>query len=199
MIRSALIPLSALLVVMLAACDSSTRTPVQDNTKKYEPVVELTEAQQAQKQRALAAQSKLFASLFEELTGSMAANGPAASIEVCKSRAPELARAVSEETGVRIGRTSFRLRNPNNIPPAWARQLVEDRIEQEQYVTLPANGLGVLLPIPLMDSCLQCHGNDEQVQPEVRDAILSLYPEDAATEFVEGELRGYFWVEVPAQ
>ncbi|MGI9516170.1 MAG: c-type heme family protein [Pirellulaceae bacterium] len=199
MIRSALISLSALLVVMLAACNSSTPTPVQDNTKKYEPVIELTETQQEQKQRALSARDKLFASLFEELTGSMAANGPAASIEVCKSRAPELAQAVSEETGVRIGRTSFRLRNPDNIPPGWARRLVEDRVEQEQYVTLPGHGLGVLLPIPLMDNCLQCHGNDVQVTTDVRDAILSLYPEDAATGFVEGELRGYFWIEVPAQ
>ncbi len=200
MTRTACFPFTILLLVMAAGCNSTTPTaPSARPSKEFRTVVELTPAQQQQKQAAIAAKDKLFAALFAELTSSMAEDGPAKSIEVCKSRAPELARAVSEESGVQIGRTSFQLRNPENRPPNWAVDFVQDRIAEPQHVALPDDGLGVLLPIPLKDTCLQCHGNDEQILPEVKDAILALYPGDAATDFAEGDLRGYFWVEVPRQ
>ena len=196
--RSVLTLATLLVIGVLPACNAPVETADPEPARKNQPLEELSEVQEAQKETALAARDKLFSSLFQELTGAMADGGPAASIEVCKTRASELAREVAQETGVRIGRTSFRLRNPENEPPRWARRYVADRIEREQYVGLADDALGVLLPIRLQDTCLQCHGNEEQIQPEVRDAILALYPEDSATEFAEGDLRGYFWIEVPA-
>ena len=43
--------------------------------------------------------------------------------------------------------------------------------------------------------CLACHG--AQVAPAVRTAIAAHYPDDAATGFAVGDLRGGLWVEVP--
>ncbi|MDT4883752.1 hypothetical protein FQZ97_1198250 [compost metagenome] len=44
--------------------------------------------------------------------------------------------------------------------------------------------------------CLACHGT--QMAPQVRAAIAAHYPDDAATGFAVGDLRGGLWVEVPA-
>ena len=58
--------------------------------------------------------------------------------------------------------------------------------------------LGVLTPIQMASSCLTCHGGPEDLGEGVADALAKHYPEDAATGFAEGELRGWFWVESPA-
>ena len=43
--------------------------------------------------------------------------------------------------------------------------------------------------------CLNCHG--VELAPDVAGRIAELYPEDRATGFEAGELRGVFWVEFP--
>ena len=55
-----------------------------------------------------------------------------------------------------------------------------------------------LLPIQLKVGCLGCHGPRESILPTVREALEAAYPDDKATGFKAGELRGWFWVEVPA-
>ena len=78
-------------------------------TTAIEPLKSLTTSQQNQKQLAIDAKDKLFDSLLGELMKSMGEKGPAKSISVCKIRAPEIATQVSKDTGIRIGRTSFKL------------------------------------------------------------------------------------------
>ena len=178
-------------------CQKAQTNPSSNIDTNLQPLATLTGDQQKQKELAIASKEKLFQSLLGELTKSMGENGPAKSISVCKTRAPEIAAAIGEESGVRIGRTSIKLRKPENRPPEWAVSFVTDQIENEVEVELPENGLGVLLPIRLKATCTLCHGTDNQVTPEVNAAIASIYPEDQATGFAEGDLRGYFWVEVP--
>lgn len=164
--------------------------------QKLEPLSSLTPAQEKQKELALSTRDELFKTLSGELMTSMSENGPAKSIKVCKTRAPEVAAKISEETGVRIGRTSFKLRNTENQPPDWAKPYVEERVEKEIVVELPDQELGALLPIRLKAACVMCHGTNEQVTPDVKAAIAANYPDDQATGFKENDLRGYFWVEV---
>ena len=61
-----------------------------------------------------------------------------------------------------------------------------------------ANSLALRLMrgIATEPGCLACHG--AQVAPAVRAAIAAHYPDDAATGFAVGDLRGGLWVEVPA-
>lgn len=161
-------------------------------------IAELSPEQQAQKDLAIEAKDKLFQSLLGELTESMGKHGPAKSIAVCKTRAPEIATSIGKEAGVQIGRTSFKLRNDSNTAPEWASTFVNSKIEQPVEVALANDGLGVLLPIRLKATCTLCHGTAEQVQPDVKAALISNYPNDTATGFAEGDLRGYFWIEVPS-
>ena len=64
-------------------------------------------------------------------------------------------------------------------------------------IALADGHLGVLLPIRLKAQCLMCHGPKEQVLPDVQAAIGRAYPNDQATGFQEGDLRGWFWLSVP--
>ncbi len=185
------------LVLFLTGCQGPPSEQAVDH-RAHPPLTTLTDAQSLQKEQALQARDQLMAGLISELTASLSENGPVHSIRVCKDRAPVIARSVRQKSGVNIGRTSFRLRNPANRPPNWATQLVEQQVQQEVAVELAENQLGVLSPIRLQATCLLCHGDRQQVIPDVQAALATHYPEDKATGFDEGELRGYFWMEVPA-
>jgi hypothetical protein len=41
-----------------------------------------------------------------------------------------------------------------------------------------------------------CHGLEDQITPDVKSQLAELYPEDRATGFKEGDLRGWFWIEM---
>ncbi len=157
---------------------------------------DLTPAQEQQLEHALEARKVLFSRLSAELKDTMQESGPVAAIAVCKDSAPRIARAVSEEQGLQIGRTSFKLRNPSNVPPNWAEPVVERQASDPVYLAGPSGELGVLLPIRAQGACLTCHGGEEDVPSEVRAAVANLYPEDEATGFAAGDLRGWFWIEV---
>lgn len=158
----------------------------------------LDERQQAQRKAAAGAQQALFGSLFAELSAAMEEGRPSAAIDVCATRAPEIAGEVSREHGVRIGRTSFKLRNPANTAPVWADLAIDDRPAEPMYFADDTGRLGALTPIRLAASCLQCHGSGDDIAPETRAALSRRYESDRATGFAEGDLRGWFWVEVPA-
>jgi len=57
--------------------------------------------------------------------------------------------------------------------------------------------LGALLPIRLRAECEMCHGPVESITEDIHRAIDTFYPNDQAVGFVEGDLRGWVWVEVP--
>ena len=137
--------------------------------------------------------------LMSALQAGLAGGAPLA-IEVCQLQAPAIADALSVD-GVRMGRTSHRLRNPDNAGPAWAREamtayLQADNAPQPRTIMLPGGRQGYVEPIRVQTQCLACHG--QALAPDVARAIAERYPEDQATGFTEGDLRGAFWVEYPA-
>ena len=56
----------------------------------------------------------------------------------------------------------------------------------------------VALPIPMDAPCLVCHGAPEAIPDAVRSVLTERYPDDAATGYQAGELRGAIWAEAPA-
>lgn len=159
---------------------------------------ELDEAQSALRDRALAARDALMGKLKSRLMEVVSKDGLPAAISVCKEDAPRLAKEVSAEQGLSIGRTSHRLRNPANKPPAWAVELVKEEVAEPTYLS-SETGLAALLPIPTGPMCMNCHGTKEGIPADVLAALGENYPDDQATGFEEGDLRGWFWVEVDGQ
>jgi hypothetical protein len=127
------------------------------------------------------------------------ASGPAEAIAVCRTRAPEIASALSGD-GVRIGRASDRLRNPANAPPDWVAPLLEayrsDPSERSARVAdLGERRRGYVEPITVQALCLTCHG--ENLAEPIAARLSDLYPEDRAVGYRVGDFRGVFWVEFP--
>ena len=120
-------------------------------------------------------------------------------IEVCKQEAQPIAKEIEENRKVRIGRTSNQLRNPENRAPLWMEELLPSDSE-ELFVALESNGtLGVGIPIFLAAPCMNCHGVTEVLAEGVPQALDRLYPDDQAIGYNKGDLRGWFWVEVPPE
>jgi Protein of unknown function (DUF3365) len=188
-------PSAALLpTLLLTACSSNEATQVS-----WTEVPGVINEQHAQLELANSAKQEMMKTLMATLSAEMASGGPAAAITVCKERAPEVAAEVGAKLGVTIGRTSFKLRNPANAAPEWALPLLEDRPKEARYAASSDGALGVTLPIMLQPGCLACHGEVDALPDEIRTALKEMYPEDQATGFAAGDLRGWFWVEVPAK
>jgi hypothetical protein len=142
------------------------------------------------------ARDEAFRALSRTLGEAIEAGGPGKAIPVCRDLAPEILRKTAAERKVAIGRTSFRRRNPANVPPPWAVPYVERRAAEPVWLASPSGRIAGLLPIRMQNACLPCHGPAEQIPAEVGDALARAYPLDEATGFRFGDLRGWFWVEV---
>ena len=157
----------------------------------------MTDTQKAQQELVLTATNALVSELMGELMAALDAGDAAEAISVCREKAPTVAVHVSEQYGVKIGRTSHKLRNPANAAPAWAETYVQDLVADPTYLAGPSGEMGALLPIQLKSDCQMCHGPAEMIDNDIQAAIAEHYPDDAALGFAEGELRGWFWVEAP--
>ncbi len=147
--------------------------------------------------RAREAVEKLRSSLGRELGAALKRGGPAAAIAVCAERAPAIAASLGDAT-LRIGRTSHKLRNPRNAPPAWVAPLLAEYQKNPGLASserlIGPGRVGYLEPIKTVTPCLACHG--QTLDGSVEEALAKRYPKDAATGFAAGDLRGLFWVEV---
>ncbi len=139
------------------------------------------------------------------LQSSMKAEGPLKAIAVCNIKAPQLANKVSTEKGMEVGRTSLKVRNQLNAPDPWETSVLEQfehrKAEGEQLntieysETMQHNGNKVfryMKAIPTDDVCLMCHG--KQIPQNLSAALNKLYPDDRATGFSKGDIRGAFTV-----
>lgn len=148
---------------------------------------------------------KEFASTLQgELKQAMQSGGPTEAIEVCHTRAPEIAAGLSSENGWEVARTSLKRRNADNAPDGWEREILqqfevrklagEAPAELDYAETVTENGKPVfryMKAIPTQKVCLACHGGDN-VAPEVAGKIARYYPDDQARGYAEGDLRGAF-------
>jgi hypothetical protein len=102
--------------------------------------------------------------------------------------------------GVEVGRTSARLRNPRNAPPAWAREYVLATDGRKAAAVAPlvfdlGDRVGLLSPIEIRQRCLGCHAARDSLSPATRAWLRSAYPKDRALGYALGDLRGFWWAE----
>jgi len=189
---------TAIFVVGCQQKESPTSADPKANEPDEVTIVADSEPTEQQRAELLAAKDALFQRLSGKLMSAMS-QGPAEAIAVCQKEATKIAMAVGEEQGVKIGRVGVRLRNPQNMGPAWAAPMINTKNETPVFANLSNGSAAALLPIKLQAQCLMCHGPKEQIAPVIQDQLTKLYPDDKATGFYEGELRGWFWVEKPSR
>ena len=131
-------------------------------------------------------------------------------IAACRDKAPKMAAAASQNTGWAIRRVSLKNRNPKAVPDAWEQAVLEDfdrrraagespaKMEKAEIV---AEGdkrtLRYMKALPTLGLCLNCHGTEDKLAPEVKAKLTELYPDDKATGYSEGQIRGALTVKRP--
>jgi Protein of unknown function (DUF3365) len=152
--------------------------------------------------RAVALLAPLEREFLTDVTSALRTDGPSGAMKSCHLQPTVHELQIAREQGIAVGRTSDRLRNPINTPRAWAAPVVN------KYAGRPAAGvagfvvdngttIGVMRPLTEQPMCGGCHGRSDKLEPKVVEALRDRYPADHAVGFQEGEIRGWFWAEVP--
>lgn len=148
---------------------------------------------------AAALPPKLLAVLQEEI----GKGGFDGAISACRDFAPQLASAASAQSGWNIRRVSLKNRNPQAVPDAWERAVLaeferraaagENPAALEQGAEVSAGETReyrYMKALPTQELCLACHGSAGHISPAVKARLEELYPDDRATGYTVGEIRG---------
>ncbi len=139
---------------------------------------------------------KLIVALQDEIKKS----GAEGAIPVCKDMAPKMAGEISQQTGWKIKRVSLKARNDARaIPDPWEKAALEDFDKRAAAGESPAklekgekigNEYRFVKALPVQPLCLSCHGPVDQLSPAIKAALGQTYPNDRATGYSEGQIRG---------
>jgi hypothetical protein len=148
--------------------------------------------------------------LLAVLTAEIAKSGPEGAIGVCRDQAPQMAKAASEQTGWSIRRVSLNNRNPKAVPDAWERAVLEDFDRRAAAGEAPATlekgevvmeegrkSYRYMKALPTLALCLQCHGAQASLSAAVKEKLSALYPQDKATGYSVGQVRGAMTIRKP--
>ena len=139
---------------------------------------------------------KFQSELKTTLQGAIKKEGFGGAIEVCRQASPVAEKDFSTG-GMVIRRVSEKPRNPDHKPDnfemtvlkIWQQKLAKGE-KPAVFTSETDEGYRVMKPIYIQAPCLQCHG--EKLNPEAAKRIAELYPDDKATGYKEGDLRGAF-------
>ena len=191
----------------LISCFTAVRVAASDpGSPALRPAADASAAIKAvalERGQAIARQA--FSVLSSNLTNAIAAGGISNALPYCAVMAVPLTTSVAATNRVELRRVSHRPRNPKNKANAEemthiARGQAEvQKGRRPTPVVLDSGGDTVtfLAPIVLGHTvCLQCHGQPgEDIQPQNLALIRRLYPQDQATGFRLGDLRGMWRIE----
>jgi len=148
--------------------------------------------------------------LVGRLQEAMEEGGPAGAVDFCAQEALELTHQIQDDhdPSLEVKRTTLRWRNPANAPDAWEERVLQylDRLERSDPDAVPTEltaagpdgSLRYYRVLRTAGMCLQCHGDIPSLPSEVQQIVRERYPDDRATGYREGDLRGVIRVEIPA-
>lgn len=142
--------------------------------------------------------------LGSKLLASIQEYGPAGAVDFCHIQALPITDSMSTKYGARIKRVSDRPRNPANMANAaelaYIEALKAAKAQGEELpplVTPIGGAVRAYYAIETNDMCLKCHGRkDSDIAPDTWKVIADRYPNDQATGYGTGEVRGLFVVEM---
>lgn len=153
----------------------------------------------ADEQKYATAAQQLQQRLGKVLMTTIQNEGHIAAISVCNEQAPAISDAVSQDLNLHVGRTALRVRNSDNAPSARQEQVLKAFVAQwqrssndvpsKQYTDTDGKTVW-MKAIVMQPQCAACHGSD--IKPALKQAITARYPNDQATGFSIGDIRGAF-------
>lgn len=139
--------------------------------------------------------------LGKKLKDAINTSGPEQALSFCSAQAIPITDSTSLASHAMAKRVTDKNRNPNNKANASELEYIH-HVKQElakgsaakPKLIKTTNGHTVYYPIITNQFCLQCHGNTKSdIAESTLQKIKELYPEDNATGYQSGELRG-IWV-----
>lgn len=124
-------------------------------------------------------------------------------VAVCSDTAADLTKIYSDVMEINIKRVSLKNRNTNNYPDAFEKKSIAEfeRLMSENKLSgtseiiekVSENGhefIRYVKPIIIEAPCLNCHGSNSEITPEIKSIIKKNYPNDKAVGYKLGDLRG---------
>jgi hypothetical protein len=160
--------------------------------------------------RAMA--NELLTQLGQKLKSTMSKDGPEAAVSVCKEASPSIAKTLSSKHGAQMTRVGTRVRNPSmGTPNLWQKDALaqfENRLAQGETpasmeywkvvdVDQGKRELHYAKAIMVQPICLSCHGAATEIPTSLAEKIRLEYPQDQATGYSVGKLRGAVVVSKP--
>ena len=139
--------------------------------------------------------------LKKTLVNAIKNTGLVGAVEQCNIEAPIISQNLSTKN-LKVGRIASKNRNPENKATLEQEQVLKFFEQEIALGKSPKNlykvvetqdSMQYLKPIVTGKVCLACHGS--KVSGDLKAKIKKLYPNDLATGFEEGSLRGAFLVE----
>lgn len=137
------------------------------------------------------------------LMKNLSEGGPLQAITVCSDTAQELTNIIGKKSNVDLKRVTFKPRNPKDTTDAfetkvlsrWHELMSEGNFDKEneyfEIVEIEDKPYArYMKPIFIQGPCLTCHGSDNMISSEVKDLLKEKYPDDKATGYKPGDLRG---------
>ncbi len=164
---------------------------------------ETTSVDQADIKQAQALVKEFGGQLKPALKQAMKSGGPVEAVKVCQQKAPAIAKELSEKSGWEVTRVSLKARGAMAQPDAWEQSVLEGFVKQNASGTKAkdlelseivheqsGSQVRYMKAIGTAGMCLQCHG--ENIAEPVKAALAQYYPDDKATGYKKGEIRGAF-------
>ncbi len=139
--------------------------------------------------------------LKKTLVNAIKNKGLVGAVEQCNIEAPIISQNISTKN-LKVSRIASKNRNPENKATLEQVEVLKFFEQELSLGKSPKNlfkvvetevSIQYLKPIVTGKVCLACHGS--KVSGELKAKIKKLYPNDLATGFEEGSLRGAFLVE----
>ena len=181
------------IIAILFSCETQT----SQNSQSQADEASLSKEEYVKKGKEIASQT--FSVLSSHLQQAMKEGGVSQAIKHCNLAAMPLVDSLSEVHNARIRRTSLKLRNPQDAPTYSEQAILESFAKAkmegkslEPLVQKNQEGLmAFYAPIIINDQCLRCHGVEGETLDGAGYALIrELYPEDEATGYQAGDLRG---------
>lgn len=141
--------------------------------------------------------------LLMNVSAKMKEGGAVRAVDFCSEKAVFLTDSLSNKH--HIQRISDKNRNPNNFisseldQKAWNDMATLMQSSGEKHLILQdKDDVYYYKAIPLaMPTCLACHGNTQtDIAPETFQILAEKYPNDKATNYKMGELRGLWKIKI---
>lgn len=188
-------------IITLSSCQNETKQkPAEETGKEATTQTSAPDFDhKAYKMKGMIIAKNTFKTFKSNIQTVAAKDGLPDVVNFCHDNAKKLTDSLGKVNNVVIKRTSHKLRNDKNEPDADSKAVLDNYLKMqktkqtlEPVVKKGTDGyVHFYAPIKLKAECLKCHGTPGQdVSEEIYKLIKEKYPNDTATGFKEGELRG---------